>query len=105
MKAGAIGVDDAELGDPFAHLRIVREPAEEDKVIARDRPRRFEIPMPGGDGLALRLAKHGDVNLAILVVGGAIGLSGGEAYAAEGTERAEEQDGVVELWSHGWRME
>jgi hypothetical protein len=59
--------------------------------------------MPGGDGLALRLAEHGDVDLAVLVVGGAVGLGGIQACTAEDTESAEEQqrgDGGVEFGSH-----
>jgi hypothetical protein len=74
MKAGAVGIDDAELSDPVAHDGIVFEAAEEDEVIARLRPRGFEIPMPGGDGLTLRLTEDGDVDFAILVVGGAVGF-------------------------------
>ena len=38
-------------------------------MIARDRPRGLEIPVPARDRFRLRLAEHGDVDLAVLVVG------------------------------------
>ena len=54
--------------------QYILEAAEEDEVIAGLRPRRFEVPVAGGDRLSFRLAQHVDVDFSILVIGRAVAI-------------------------------
>ena len=76
LKASAVDIDGADGRLPFAHIRITFHPTEKHQLVSGLRPRRLEVPMPGGDRLSFRCAENVDVDFSILVVGGPITFIG-----------------------------
>ena len=70
MKTSAVCIDDADRRFPHTDLRMILDTSEKNQLVIRLGPGRLKIPVTRGERLALGLTEDGDVDFAVLVVGG-----------------------------------
>ena len=68
MKTRTVCIDDADRSFPHADLRVILDAPEKNQFVSRLGPGRLEIPMSGGERLALGLTEDGDVDFPVLEV-------------------------------------